>query len=206
MGIGAVVVICGQRAEQIDIRGELRLLPESVRQGLIVQSGIAVGLRQKIILIGDHREVDLGVGPGHEGFVEIAEPIGGVGNGAFIQGIFQLGGGAVCQIDAVVVLLAEHIQPHQGFQGAELLPQRELVRGVILVAGHEFAGEIAACGQFRHLGQRAALTDGERIGGLDRRPDAKSQNKRGQEPHREAVFPFFRHGGTSFKSGNTGTG
>ena len=59
-------------------------------------------VKAEIILVGDRGEVDLGVGPGHEGLVEIAEPVGSVGDGAFIQGIFQLGGGAVCQIDRCV--------------------------------------------------------------------------------------------------------
>lgn len=81
-----------------------------------------------------------------------------MGNGVLIQRVFQLGGIVVRKVDPVVVLLTEEIQPRQRFQGAELLPQGELVGGVVLIAGHEFAGENGADGQLR----AAAPADGAR--------------------------------------------
>ena len=169
-----------QRAEEVDIRRELRLRPAGLfGQRGIVQRRIAVGIRQKIILVRNDGEVDLGVRSGHKVLIEGPEAVGGVGNGVLIQRVFQLGGIAVRKVDAVVVLLTAEIQPRQRFQGAELLPQGELVGGVVLITGHEFArrereltDSSGSCASGRRsLRERSSA-------GFSRRPCARSPAER----------------------------
>ena len=54
----------------------------------------------------------------------------GMTDRGFIQRIFQLGGIAVCKIDAIVVLFPQHVQKHGGLEPPEAVAQRELIERV----------------------------------------------------------------------------
>ena len=55
------------------------------------------------------------------------EPSKGVVYRISVQGVLLFDGGAVCQVDTVVVFLPQYPSVKQGFDAAERLPQRELV-------------------------------------------------------------------------------
>ena len=196
VGIRAVVIVKGQTAEQVDIVRKFQLTGQLFCQRLFIIGGIAVGLRQKMILVGNYRKIYVRVRSGHQRFIEIAEPLRCVCQRCLLQRVIQFGGVAAGKINAVVVLLTVAVKARQGLQGAELLPQGKLVNGIAFVVGHEPPGEHACRSHLRSLGERAPLADRQCIRRLYRRPAAKPKDEGTQKRQGDDVLHIF-HGASS---------
>ena len=193
MGVRAVVIVQRQLTEEVDILREVRLLPQSLDEGFVVNGGIAVRLREKVVLVGDDGEVDPCARVRHEILVEVAEALGGVVDGAFVHRIFEICGIAVLDINAVVVLLPVDVELVERLECAPLVAQRELVERIALKVGHEFAAEHGVHADGGKLFEPAPLAERETVGGLERRPRPEAEKKRGKEHDGHDIFDAFVH-------------
>lgn len=90
--------------------------------------------------------------------------------GSSIHGVFQLGQMIPHPVQAVIIPLTQQPCGGQGLEGTELIPQRELIGGVVLKAIGKGAGKQRLAGEGRQLRQGAALRIGGGIGGLKNSP------------------------------------
>ena len=187
MAVGGVVVIDGQAGEDVDILGVDALC--LLQQRRIVHGGVAVFLREEVVLIGDEGVVGLvHLGVAVDDGVELVDGQLGLSR---LEGIVQLAEVTVHVVEVVVVLHAQHLVLEVGLQPAEGVPQGELVQKVGFQIVEVVAAEHVLHGQFRQLGQLAPLSGGEFAVRQDHMGSENAHQRQGHGGHHQILFQFF---------------
>ena len=205
MGIGAVVIRPVQAAGDVHKYRPGHILRKSSEHGLVIHGQVAAAFAQVVALVRHDGHENITAGGLQVLFVQVAEPVQGVGHRFGIVGIFLLHRKAVGNIDIVVVLLAQHIIVEQGLDLPEAVPERELIQGIVLKFGHEFAVQQAFQGNFRQLGQGTAL----RFGNFRLRSEPGEGNQGCPDGHNgdnAKGSDFLIHTAAPLRNGNTGRG
>ena len=148
---------------------------------LVIDGGVAIGRGHKVVFIRDEGQIHPTAGVLQVSFVEIPEALRRMVKGSSIHGVFQLGQMISHPVQAVIIPLTQQPCGGKCFERTELIPQRELIGGVVLKAIGKGAGKQRLAGEGRQLRQGAALRIGGGIGGLDGRPEGKADQKNAQQ-------------------------
>ena len=190
MCIGSVIILQRQQGEQIYVLSKARPGLKYINQLLIVHGRPCVP-GGKITFIRDDGCIYPGIFLLHVGFIQPGKASGGICHAFFLQGIVQLGGAVLCQIDSVTIQFTQSIAAPQSPQPSKALPQGELIRSILFKTGHKSAGQQALPVDLRQRSQFSSLRQGLFVRRLAPGPQSKQQYKDAQQPgiqHMSALF------------------
>ena len=111
-----------------------------------------------------------------------------------MQRIVELCRLPLCQIDAVLVALAQEVIACERFERAQIVAQRELIERVARKVFSKLSVQHCLHCDLRALRERTALRDGQRCVRAQNAPDEKAVEKPCGKREREQVFEFGSHG------------
>ena len=205
VGIGVVVVPQGQTPRQVDILGPGHPLLNHGKELIIVHSQDAAFLAQVVALVRNHRRIDLAAAGFQIPVPDLAELIQRERHRLLVKGILYLGGVAVVEENAIIVVLVQNIEGNEGFQLPESIPQGELVQGIAFKAGHEFALQNSLAGKHRELLKFPPLGQGQLVRRLHPGKHSQAKPEDHQDKSADGADLLVVHHATSLRNGNTGT-